>query len=74
MTGLPSLAAKPGGMKDQSQLDEMRAAIRGDIERGRTRPRPSPVVQVEPEPEAEREQPIPEVLRPRFLSSFFKRD
>jgi hypothetical protein len=58
-------------MKEQSQLDEMRAAIRGDIERGRVHPRPSPVVQ--PEPEAEREEPVPDAPQTGFLSSFFKR-
>ena len=60
-------------MKEQSQIDEMRAAIRGDIERGRTKPRPSPVVQ--PEAEVEREEPpAPESPRPGLLSSLFKRD
>jgi len=59
-------------MKEQSQLDEMRAAIRGDIERGRARPRPSPVAQ--PEPEVERAEETPrESPRPGLLSSFFKR-
>ena len=58
-------------MKEQSQLDEMRAAIRGEWERGKTRPRPSPVVQ--PAAEAEPEQPAPESPRPGLLASLFKR-
>jgi hypothetical protein len=36
-------------MKEQSQIDDMRAAVRGDIERAKQR-RSSPVLQMEPEP------------------------
>ena len=32
-------------MRDQSQIDDMRAAVRGDLERSRERRRPNPVVQ-----------------------------
>ena len=60
-------------MKEQSQIDAMRAAIRGDIERARTKHRPSPVVQ--PEAEVERDEPPPpEAPRPWLLASLFKRD
>lgn len=58
-------------MKEQSQIDEMRAAIRGDLERSRARQRASPVV--EPEAEAEQEPPAQDRPRPGILSSFFKR-
>ncbi len=58
-------------MKEKSQIDDMRAAIRGDLERSRQRLQPGPVVQpqeqVEPEPSPDDEP------RPGFLSSFFKR-
>ena len=60
-------------MKEQSQIDDMRAAIRGDIERGRKKSRPGPVVQ--PEPEVERDEPpSPEAPQPGLLASLFKRD
>jgi hypothetical protein len=60
-------------MRDQSQIDDMRAAIRGDLERSRERRRPNPVVvqpqeQVEPEPPAAADEP-----RPSLFSSLFKR-
>ena len=58
-------------MKERSHIDEMRAVIRGDLERGRARLRPSPVVQ--PEAEAEQEPPAPEAPRPGILTSLFKR-
>jgi hypothetical protein len=58
-------------MKEQSQIDAMRAAIRGDLERGRKRPRPSPVTQsqeqVEPEP------PAGDEPRPGIFGSLFGR-
>ena len=59
-------------MRDQSQIDAMRAAVRGDLERSRERRRPNPVVQpreqVEPEPPAAADEP-----RPSLFSSLFKR-
>ena len=60
-------------MKEQSQIDDMRAAIRGDLERSRTRPRPSPVVQPEGERERGREPPAPDEPRRGIFSSLFKR-
>ncbi len=58
-------------MKEKSQIDAMRAAIHGDLERSRQRLQPGPVVppqeQVEPEPSPDDEP------RPGFLSSLFKR-
>ncbi len=54
-------------MKEQSHLDEMRAAVRGDLERSRARREPAAVdPQPEPEPELEPE-------RPGFLA-FLRRD
>jgi hypothetical protein len=58
-------------MKEQSQIDDMRAAIRGDLERGRKRRRPNPVVQ--PPEQAKPEPPADEEPRPGLLSSLFKR-
>jgi hypothetical protein len=58
-------------MKEKSQIDDMRAAIRGDLERGRNRQRPSPVVP--PEEQAETEPPAEDAPRPGLLSSLFKR-
>jgi hypothetical protein len=58
-------------MNEKSQIDAMRAAIRGDLERSRQHLQPGPVVhpreQVEPEPSPDDE------TRPGFLSSLFKR-
>jgi hypothetical protein len=58
-------------MKEKSQIDDMRAAIRGDLERSRQRSQAGPAVQpqerFEPKPSPE-DQP-----RPGFLSSLFKR-
>jgi hypothetical protein len=62
-------------MKDQSQIDDMRAAIRGERERARKRPRPSQVVQPRDEVR-DRLQPVPEtedVPQPGLLSGLFKR-
>jgi hypothetical protein len=59
-------------MKEQSQIDDMRAAIRGDIERGRARPRQSPIAQHEAQSDHE-QPPAPEVPRPGLLASLFKR-
>ncbi len=50
-------------MKEQSQLDDMRAAIRGDLERAKARREP-PVLAAVPEPEPE-VAPEPESLRPQ---------
>jgi hypothetical protein len=57
-------------MKEQSQIDAMRAAIRGDLERSRARQDAVAPVEPEPEdaPEAAEDKP-----RPGLLSSFFKR-
>lgn len=70
-------------MKDQSQIDEMRAAIRGDLERGRARQQASPVLAsvVEPVsvpevvPEVVSEPPAHGEPEPRrgLFSSLFKR-
>ena len=76
-------------MKERSQIDEMRAAIRGDLERSRARLRPSPAVQprdddvrdrVQPVAETEaardRLQPVPETKDappPGIFTSLFKR-
>lgn len=64
-------AAKPGAMREQSQIDEMRAALRGDLERAKKHPRPSPIVV--PEERAEPEPPAEEQPRPSIFSSLFKR-
>lgn len=65
-------------MKDQSQIDAMRAAVRGDLERSRARQ--DAVAAVEPEPEdapeqpaEEPEQPAEDKPRPGIFSSLFKR-
>ncbi len=63
-------------MREQSQIDDMRAAIRGDLERARSRnpdifeavatqpvaePEPEPAFEAEPEPAAEAEpEPVVE--------------
>jgi hypothetical protein len=62
-------------MKEKSQIDEMRAALRGDLERGRKRMRASPIVQpqAEPEPEPEPEPPAEEAPRPGIFGSLFGR-
>jgi hypothetical protein len=58
-------------MKEHSQIEEMRAAIRGDRERSRARLQPSPAARREaadPEPKpAGQDEP-----RPGFFSSLFK--
>jgi hypothetical protein len=54
-------------MKEQSQIDEMRAAVRGDLERGRARREAAAVPPPrEPEPRVEERQP-------GLLASLFKR-
>jgi hypothetical protein len=58
-------------MKEKSQIDEMRAAVRGDLERSRRRAESSPVVQPQ-----ERPQPEPaaeEAPRPGIFGSLFGR-
>ncbi len=57
-------------MKDQSQIEAMRAAVRGDIERARKRQQTSPVLQPEPEPEP---QHAAEEKPQRKLAAFFRR-
>ena len=69
-------------MKEQSQIEEMRAAVRGDIERARRRApdgalaialRPEPVVAAEPEPDP---QPEAEAAHPGpggRIAAFFRR-
>jgi hypothetical protein len=58
-------------MKDKSQIDDMRAAIRGDLERSRQRLRAGQVAQ--PQEQIEPEPPPEDEPRPGFLSSLFKR-
>ena len=58
-------------MKEQSQIDAMRAAIRGDLERGRKRREPSPII--EPQAEPEPEPPAEEAPRPGIFGSLFGR-
>ena len=58
-------------MKERSQIDEMRATIRGDLERSRARQQSGPVAQPSSEPEAD-EQEIEEP-RPSMFTSLFKR-
>jgi hypothetical protein len=58
-------------MKEKSQIEAMRAAIRGDLERSRARQDAVPAV--EPEPEDVPEQPAEDKPRPGIFSSFFKR-
>jgi hypothetical protein len=59
-------------MRDQSQIDDMRAAVRGDLERSRERRRPNPVVE-EPQEQVEPEPPADDEPRPGLFSSLFKR-
>jgi hypothetical protein len=58
-------------MKEQSQIDAMRAAIRGDLERNRARQETAPTDETEPQPEPR--EPAQETPRPSFLASLFKR-
>jgi len=58
-------------MKEKSQIDDMRAAVRGDLERARKHPRPSPVVQPREQPEPE--PPAQEAPRPGIFGSLFGR-
>jgi hypothetical protein len=58
-------------MKEKSQIDAMRAAIRGDLERSRARQ--DAVEAVEPEPEDAPEQPTEDQPRPGIFSSLFRR-
>jgi len=56
-------------MKEHSQIEDMRAAVRGDIERARKRLRSTPASPPEPEP-----QRAPEEQKPQNgLLSFFRR-
>jgi hypothetical protein len=64
-------------MKEQSQIDEMRAAIRGDLERSRAR-RPASVVappgpQPEPDRDSVEEPPVEAEPGPGLLRSLFRR-
>ena len=59
-------------MKDQSQIDDMRAAVRGDLERSRERRRPNPVV-AQPQEQVDPEPPPADEPRPSLFSSLFKR-
>ncbi len=75
-------------MKEQSQLDDMRAAIRGDLERAKARREPpvlaavpEPEPEVAPEPQAPEPAPEPDLPfapepepRPSFLSKLLRRD
>jgi hypothetical protein len=58
-------------MKEQSQIEAMRAAVRGDLERSRQRQDSSG----EPEPELEHvpEAPVEDEPRPGIFASLFKR-
>jgi len=58
-------------MREQSQIEDMRAAIRGDLERSRARQQVSPALAPEPEPEP----PVAEEPEPRrgFFSSLIRR-
>jgi hypothetical protein len=47
-------------MKERSQIDAMRAAVRGDIERSRARQQGSPIVQPDDDRVEDRIQPVPE--------------
>lgn len=58
-------------MKEQSQIDAMRTAIRGDLERSRARQGSSKAA--EPEPERLPEPPAEDEPRPGILASLFKR-
>jgi hypothetical protein len=58
-------------MKEKSQIDAMRAAIRGDLERSRARQ--DAVAPVEPEPEYAPEPPAEDKPRPSIFSSLFRR-
>ena len=58
-------------MKERSHIDEMRAAIRGDLERSRARQQSGSVAQPASKPEAD-EQELEEP-RPGILTSLFKR-
>jgi hypothetical protein len=58
-------------MKEKSQIDAMRAAVRGDLERSRARQ--DAVETVEPEPENVPEQPSVDQRRPGIFSSLFRR-
>jgi hypothetical protein len=58
-------------MKERSQIDAMRAAVRGDLERSRARQ--ETVEAVEPEPENVPEEPAEDKPRPGIFSSLFRR-
>jgi hypothetical protein len=47
-------------MKERSQIDAMRAAVRGDIERSRARQQGSPIVQPDDDRVEDRIQPVPQ--------------
>jgi hypothetical protein len=56
-------------MKEQSQIEAMRAAVRGDLERSRQRQDSNG----EPEPEHVPEPPVEDEPRPGIFASLFKR-
>jgi hypothetical protein len=56
-------------MKEQSQIEAMRAAVRGDLERSRQRQDSNG----EPEPEQVPEPPVEDEPRPGIFASLFKR-
>ena len=67
-------------MKDKSQIDAMRAAIRGDLERSRARQDAVEAVEAvepepedAPEPEDPPEEPAEDQPRPSIFSSLFRR-
>ena len=63
-------------MKEKSQLEDMRAAVRGDLERARSR-REGTLLQPEPEPEPEvAPEPAPPAVEEepkRAFGFFFRR-
>ena len=74
VVGVTAQAQNLRGMKEQSQIDDMRAAIRGAIERGQSHRLPSPAHQPEPEADADQDdQPSPEIPRPRLFASLLRR-
>lgn len=60
-------------MKEQSQIEDMRAAVRGDIERAKQR-RSAPVLEPVPVPAPEPERvPEEEPRQPSGLFAFFRK-
>jgi hypothetical protein len=60
-------------MKEQSQIEAMRAAVRGDLERSRQRQDSNGEPEPEPEPEHVAEPPVEDEPRPGIFASLFKR-